>query len=462
MKIQLRNIFINVIVFILIINSKYLFDILILLYCLYFLFITIKNFEFALFLFFTLYPIRSNMLLLPIELSFDFSMQRYMVLVIISVFLINKYFIGRGVKYKNKTGFSNNIKIIIQIFILYDIMSSFFSTFGFLNNLNRSISFVFEIFIISYIYIKSINLENFKLLIYSFSIGCSMLLLSIIIERFFLYNPLLSFPISKSNYIVIQESIGYRYGLLRVRGSFSGSVQLSGFLPLVLMPFIYILSNKEKFYMKVYAYIMVFIYIIALYYSFSRTSIYTFIIFSFFYLILSKKKVKYILAIIFSLLFIYILFNQQFIATYNLATNPNSEKFEGSSTAHRINLWSAGLNVVLNNNFFGIGLYEDRSADLDKMDNALRDTANAFVSYGITKGIIYPFLLFLIIFQLIVISFKSFKFNNDTFSILLFSTSLSVFVGYFSYSEFYLTLPIIVILIELNNKKNKFNNNEKY
>lgn len=340
--------------------------------------------------------------------------------------LISIYFLKEFIK--NKSRFIKNYKnnyviVIISLFCLYLIASSFFSEYW---SYTIPKSFFYVRYIIFSLALAYVFEENNKLIIYFFySLLLTFFLLFVGSFYEIYYKSFCGYFNNSGSYIYTNDSIlCTKFSLIgslqredRLSSFFGNELILGSFLsrllPLLSFLFFFIFKDKKNYYP--YFFIFIFVTSIIIFLSGERLSFFFNLIFLFMILIFYKDifllKLFFFISIIFFIFFISSISNtsekRMFNQTFSQILDGNSNKneiFFFASVEHRLH-GIAAYNIFLDNKIIGSGINTFRkicpkkyNIQIQKFNSCTTHPHNTFLQLLSEVGILgflFPFFLLL-------------------------------------------------------------------
>jgi hypothetical protein len=328
--------------------------------------------------------------------------------------------------------------------LVLSVLSDTFGDGAFLAGAQRTLSESVEVLLFAYISYRAFRYADFATIASAFAYGGIVLCASTILERYAGINLLFRFPVAQDFTLNLQLALLTlnRGDVLRVRGSFQNPVYLSGFLPLLLFAAAYLLVINRR---RVLGGTLLLLVLLTAGLSVSRTAMYGLAILGLPVLYMTEIKrglgrmIK--LAVFAAILAgcLYALLPADLERTVTLTMNPFEQSLGGADTADRINLISAGVPFVMELNPFGAGQQEGTliSALLSP------DIANFFIGYGIERGVIWVMGFCVLLVYMMWRLARA----GDMVSWMLFWLTASIVGTYFSYAEYWISFPMLMVFV---------------
>lgn len=229
---------------------------------------------------------------------------------------------------------------------------------------------------------------------------------------------------------------------MRVRGPYTSPVDLAAFLPLLLFCAIYLVLVQRRRFLGGALLILV---LLTACFSISRTALYALAISGLPVLLVWLRgkgigqTIKYAMIGLLVLLLLVAVFPGDFQRAYDLVLNPHEESLGGQSTQDRMDLITLGVPFVLGLNPFGAG--GEKGTGIAMLLGP--DIADFYIGYSITRGVIW---VGMFCWMLIYLMWRLWRIK-DFVSRMLFWLVVSITATYFSYAEYWITFPMLLVFI---------------
>lgn len=403
-----------------------------------FLIIGIRNIRFLMMLLIALIPLQANLLGFGTVFGFQLTFNRVAVSIAIACFLLHKS------DYPEERLGREPLLYLLTGIVALSLLSDSLGNGPFLVGFQQTISQSVEVMLFGYICYRLFVRAEFSSIVAAFAVGGVIQCLCILVERATGTNLLFRFPVAEQAYANIQAaSEGLeRAGVLRVRGPFQNPVYLSGFLPLLLFAAAYLLVINRR---RALGGTLLVLVLLTACLSISRTAMYGLAIFGLPVLYMTEirrgfgRVIKLVVLAAILAGCLYALLPADLERAVTLTMNPFEQSLGGADTADRINLITAGVPFVMKLNPFGAGQQEGTliSALLSS------DTANFFIGYGIERGVIWVMGFCVLLVYMMWRLARA----GDMVSWMLFWLTTSIVGTYFSYAEYWISFPMLMVYV---------------
>jgi hypothetical protein len=390
-------------------------------------------------------PVRPTILSLGRLLGFQMTFNRIIVPIAVVCYLLNRSRLPRRVDREEPLVF-----ILVGLLAL-SLLTDLLGDGTFLAGAERTFSESVEVLLFAYICYRVFKPSELGAVVASFGTGGVLLCLCTFWEHFRGTNLLFQFPVVEDLYpeILTANLTLDRAGALRVRGPFQNPVYLSAFLPLVLFAAIYLLVAERH---RLLGRALLVMTLLSACFSISRTAIFALAICGVPAFLYRARKmgtgriVGYASAALVILLLLYALFPADLQRAADMTLNLNDRSIGGTSTQDRIDLITVGVPFVLSLNPFGTGV--DKGMTISLLLGP--DIANFYVGYSITRGVIWVGAFCCMLIYLMWRLWHA----KDFVSRMLFWLVVSITATYFSYAEYWISFPMLLVFILVHGKQN--------
>jgi hypothetical protein len=402
------------------------------------LIIGLRDLRYLMLILIGLEPIRPTILSFGTLLGFQMTFNRIIVPIAVVCYLLNRS------KFSYRVDRKEPLLFILAGLSALSLLTDLLGDGTFLAGAQRTFSESVEVLLFAYICYRVFKSSELSTVVASFSIGGVLLCLCIFWEHFWNTNLLFRFPVPEDLYgLLVNANLTLdRAGTLRVRGPFQNSVYLSAFLPLVLFAAIYLLVAERR---RLLGGTLLVMTVLSATFSISRTAIFALAICGVPALLYQARRmgigriIGYASTALVILLLLYAIFPTDLQRAADLTLNLNDQSLGGTSTQDRMDLITFGVPFVLGLNPFGVGV--DRAADISLLLGP--DIANFFVGYSIARGVIW---VGAFCCMLIYLMWRLWH-EKDAVSRMLFWLLLSITATYFSYAEYWISFPMLLVFV---------------
>ncbi len=398
----------------------------------------LRDLRFLMLVLIALVPVQSNLLGFGSVFGFQLTFNRVALLIALGCFLLHRS------NYPQIPGRREPLLYVLLGLFALSVLTDLLGDGSYMSGAQRTVSESVEVLLFAYVCYRVFRPFELGSLLAAFAAGGILLGICVIWERMTNINLLLRFPVPDDIFAGLQIGTATlsRDDVLRVRGSFQNPVYLSGFLPLLLFCAIYLLLVQRRRFLGGALFVLV---VLTACFSISRTAIFGLAIAGVPVLLRQLCRmeigqvVKYAVIGMLPFLFLLAIFPSDFQRAYDLATKPNESSLGGSSTQGRMDLITLGVPFVLSLNPFGAGM--DNGAVISLFLGP--DIADFYISYSITRGVIWVGAFCSLLIYLMWRLWRA----NDFVSRMLFWLVVSLTATYFSYAEYWISFPMLLVFV---------------